>query len=78
VKKKKTPKKRKKPTLEQTARRLTSIAERHLSGLPPEEREARVAAFERAIYKASCAKRATRSKNADTPVSRVAAQAREQ
>ena len=73
----KTHKKRKKPTLEQTARRLTAIAERHLNTLTPEEREARVTGFERAIYKASRAKIATHSKNPDTPVTRVAAQARE-
>lgn len=48
--KRKRMRKRKKPTLEQTARRLTSIAERHLRTLPPEEREARVTRFERAIY----------------------------
>jgi hypothetical protein len=73
----KTSKKRKKPTLEQTARKLTSIAERHLSALTPEEREVRITAFERAIYKASRAKLAKPSKNADTQVTRVAAQARE-
>jgi hypothetical protein len=69
--KRKTSKKRKKPTLEQTARKLSAIAERQLSTLTPEEREVRVTAFERAIYKASSAKLARTSKNAGTQVTRV-------
>jgi hypothetical protein len=36
--------------LEATARRLAAIAERHLSQLPEEEQEARVAAFARVKF----------------------------
>jgi hypothetical protein len=42
-----------KPTVERSARRLTAIAMRHLQSLSPEERETRLARFERAIYRAS-------------------------
>ena len=69
--------KSKKPTIEQTARRLTSIAERHLQKLSPEQRETRLAGFERAISRASHGKHAKRSGTDDTRATQVAAQARE-
>jgi len=38
-------KRQKKLSLEEAARKLTAVAEKHLSALPEEEQEARVAAF---------------------------------
>ena len=68
--------KRKKPTLENVARKLASIAEKHLRQFTPDERDSRVAAFERAIFRASRAKSTRPSKSGETRVSRVAVQAR--
>jgi hypothetical protein len=41
------PKKKKKKSLEQAAQELTAMAMKHLSTMPEEEQEARVAAFAR-------------------------------
>jgi hypothetical protein len=55
--KRKTPKKRKKPSLTESARKVTAILEEHLLTLPVEEREMYVASFERGVLRASRAKR---------------------
>ena len=44
-------KKKKKLSLDEAAEALTRIAERHLSKLPEEEQESRVAAFSRVTFK---------------------------
>ena len=67
---------KKKPTLEQTARELTAMAEKFLSSLPVEEQNRRVENFEKAALRTSRAKRATSSKPRRTPSSRVASRAR--
>jgi hypothetical protein len=46
-------KRRKKLSLDEAAKKLTAIAEKHLSTLPEEEQDARVAAFARVKFKTS-------------------------
>ena len=76
VKKKR--KKARKPSLKESVDRITSIFEAHLSKLPVEEQENRVAAFERGVAKASRAKRsATPSRRVHIEDSRVSARVRE-
>ena len=70
-------KKRKKPSLEETVRKLVAIAQEHLSKLPEEEQEARVAAFSRLVVTSSRDIRAKPSRTDDTQGSRVSARARE-
>lgn len=60
-------KRRKKLTLEEAAEKLTAIAERHLSALPEEEQDARVAAFARVKFGPS---RGTRAKSSSRPRTR--------
>jgi len=43
--------KKKKLTLEEAAKKLASITEEHLSSLPEEEQDSRVAAFERSVLR---------------------------
>jgi hypothetical protein len=45
------PRKKKKPSLGEAAMALTRIAEQHLSKLPEEEQEPKVAAFSRVNFK---------------------------
>jgi hypothetical protein len=70
-------KKKKKLSLKQAARELTSIAEAHLSRLPEEEIEGRISSFERTISRASYRSLSKPAKNADTRVTQVAARGRE-
>jgi hypothetical protein len=63
------PKKRKKLSLDEAAMALTRIAEQHLSKLPEEERESRVAAFSRVNFKKK--PRGIPSKSSATPRTRV-------
>jgi hypothetical protein len=71
------PGKKKKPSLEKTARELTAIAEKFLSSLPEEEQDRRVENFERAAMRKSREKHAISSKTPYTPECRVSARARE-
>lgn len=63
------PGKKKKLTLEKAAEALTRIAERHLSKLPEEEQESRVAAFSCVNFKKKT--RGTYPKFSATPRTRV-------
>jgi len=67
---------KKKPTLKETVEKLAAIAEEHLSKLPEEERDRRVAAFSRIVVNPSRGIPATPSRNARIRVSRVAARER--
>jgi hypothetical protein len=76
VKKKR--KKAGKPSLKESIDKITSVFEEHLSTLPVEEQEARVAAFERGVARASRAKRsAIPSRRAHSEDYRVSVRARE-
>lgn len=76
VKKKR--KKARKPSLKESIDRITSVFEEHLSTLPVEEQEARVAAFERGVARASRAKRsAIPSRQPHSADCRVSARGRE-
>ena len=74
---KKRKQRKKKLALEQTARKLAALAEKHLESIPEEEREFRVAAFERTISRASYRTTSRSSRTADTQVTRVVARGRE-
>jgi len=63
------PKKRKKLSIDEAAMALTRIAEQHLSKLPEEEQESRVAAFSRVNFKKKA--RGIPSKSSATPRTRV-------
>jgi hypothetical protein len=52
---------KKKPTLEKTARELTTLVEKFLSSLPPEEQARRVDNFEKAALKLYRSKHPERS-----------------
>ena len=67
---------RKKPSLKATVDELVAIAERHLSRLPEEEQEARVAAFARVDFTPSRGKRAKPASSARTRGSRASARGR--
>jgi hypothetical protein len=75
MKRKKTRNKRK-PSLKETVDKLTAIAEDHLSKLPEEDRDERVAAFSRLLIRPCDDIHATPSRNGDTRPSRVAARER--
>lgn len=70
-------KKNKKPTLEKTARELTTLAEKFLSTLPVEEQDRRVDNFEKAALRISRAKRATSSNRRYNPSSRATVRSRQ-
>jgi hypothetical protein len=52
-------KKKKKLSLKKAAEELTKIAEKHLSVLPPEEQDIRVAAFSRTTYRRGIASKSS-------------------
>jgi hypothetical protein len=70
-------KNRKKASLKETVNKLVAIAQEHLSKLPEEEQEARVAAFSRFVLTSSRDIHAKPSRTDDTQGSRVSARARE-
>jgi len=70
-------KKKKKVSLKKTVETLALIAEEHLSTMPEEEREERVAAMSRRIFTPRRDKLSTPSKTEHTPEYRVSARARE-
>ena len=63
---------KKKLTIEEAAEKLAAIAEKHLSVLPDEEQEAKVAAFKRVDFTASRASRSRSSESSRKPRYRVA------
>ena len=67
----------KKKSLEATARQLASIAQEHLSKLPEEEQETRVAAFARVRFRSPGGNHAKPSSTERTQASRVVARGRE-
>lgn len=69
-------KRQKKLSLEETAEKLTAIAEEHLSELPEEEQDARVAAFARVKFEPSLERRAKSSSSSRIRRSRAAARVR--
>jgi hypothetical protein len=71
-----TQKRGKKLSVDEAAKKLTAIAERHLETLPEAEREARVAAFARVKFKTTRGTRAKPSSTAGTPRSRATARVR--
>jgi len=72
------PKRKKKPSAEETAEKLTRIAMGHLAKLPPEERESRVAAASRVVFKKrGRGTRSTLAATDRTPAYPVAARGRE-
>lgn len=70
------PGKKKKLTLDEAAEALTRIAEEHLSKLPEDEQESRVAAFSRVNFKKSRGTRAKSSATSRTRASRAAGRGR--
>jgi hypothetical protein len=70
-------KKGKKITLKKAAEQLTAIAEKHLSSLPEEEQDARVALFARRNFKKTRGANAKSSGTDCTPVYPVTARGRE-
>jgi len=62
-------KKRKKVSLNDAAKALTQIAERHLSQFSEEEQDSRVAAFSRVIFRKK--DRGSHSKSSETERTRV-------
>ena len=71
-----TQKRQKKLSLEEAARKLTAVAEKHLSALPEEEQEARVAAFGRVKFETSRERRAKSSSSSRIRRSRATARVR--
>jgi hypothetical protein len=71
-----TAKRNKKLSLEEAARKLAAITERHLSTLPEEEQNTRVAAFARVKFGTSRETRAKSSSSSRTRPSRAAGRAR--
>jgi hypothetical protein len=70
------PRKKKKLSLDEAAMALTLIAEHHLSKLPEEEQESRVAAFSRVKFKKTRGNHPKSSKTGRTRVSRASARGR--
>jgi hypothetical protein len=70
-------KKRKKIALKKAAEQLTAIAEKHLSSLPEEEQDARVALFTRRNFKKSRGAHTKSSETSCTPAYPVVARGRE-
>jgi len=69
-------KKKTKPTLEATVESLAQIAEKHLSTMPQDEQQERVAALSRRIFTPRRDKPSMPSKSVRKPVSRAAARGR--
>lgn len=69
-------KRHKKLSLEEAAKKLTAIAEKHLSELPEEEQDARVASFARIKFETSRGTPAKSSSRSRTPRSRAIARVR--
>ncbi len=65
---------KKRPTLEETVEKLAQIAEKHLSTMPEEEQEERVAAFNRRTITPLRDKTSKPAKTARTRACRVSAQ----
>jgi hypothetical protein len=63
-------------TREEAIQKICALFASHLSGLTAEEREARLAVFEKMISKASRGERAATSKRSRTSASLVSAQGR--
>jgi hypothetical protein len=66
----------KKLALEEATKKLAAVAERHLSTLPAEEQDARVAAFARVKFETSRGTRAKSSSKSRTRQSRAIARVR--
>jgi hypothetical protein len=69
-------KRHKKLSLEEAAKKLAAIAEQHLSTLPEEEQDARVASFARVKFETSRETRAKSSSSSRTRRSRATARVR--
>lgn len=69
-------KRQKKLLLEEAARKLTAVAEKHLSALPEEKQEERVAAFGRVKFETSRERRAKSSSSSRIRRSRATARVR--
>lgn len=70
-------KKNKKPSLKQTVEALATIAEEHLSTMPEEEQEERIASLARRTFTRPRGSSSTPSKTEYTPDCRVFARGRE-